>query len=162
MVPTPDGSGTRPVTASVVVLDIWKRGVRMDLGDVRPTALVKPPRPQEATRGLGWSAGRTAALVIGSLLVLVSLALLGAGGTGLWADGTQREAGYATTGVHNFSTSAPALATGRPTSARPGRNGYTPRACSARCGSGSRRRAPAPRCSLGSAAPLTLIATSPA
>jgi hypothetical protein len=83
----------------------------MDPGDVRPTALVKPPRPQEATRALGWSVGRTAALVIGSLLVLVSLALLGAGGTGLWADRTQREAGYATTSVHNFSTSAPALAT---------------------------------------------------
>ena len=41
----------------------------------------------------------------------LSLALLAAGGTGLWADRTQREAGYATTGVHNFSTSAPALVT---------------------------------------------------
>jgi hypothetical protein len=83
----------------------------MDPGDVRPTALVKASRPQVATRASGWSGGRIAALVIGSLLALVSLAFLGAGGTGLWADRTQREAGYATTSVHNFSTSAPALAT---------------------------------------------------
>ena len=83
----------------------------MDSGDVRPGALAEPRRSQEATRASGWSGGRIAAVVIGSLLVLVSLALLGAGGTGLWADLTQREAGYATTGVHNFSTSAPALAT---------------------------------------------------
>src|SRR5215475_7324619 len=83
----------------------------MDPGDVRPTALVESPRPQVGTRASGWTGARIAALVIGSLLVLVSLALLGAGGTGLWADLTQREAGYATTGVHNVSTSAPALAT---------------------------------------------------
>lgn len=83
----------------------------MDPGDVRPTALVKPPRPHVETNASGWTAGRIAALVIGSLLVLVSLALLGAGGTGLWADRTQREAGYATTSVHNLSTPAPALAT---------------------------------------------------
>src|SRR5262245_52674561 len=42
-----------------------------------------------------WTAGRITALAIGSLLVLVSLALLGAGGTGLWADRTQREGGFA-------------------------------------------------------------------
>jgi hypothetical protein len=49
--------------------------------------------------------------VIGALLVLVSLVLLGAGGTGVWADLTQRDAGYVTTGVHDFSTAGPALAT---------------------------------------------------
>jgi hypothetical protein len=49
--------------------------------------------------------------VIGTLLVLLSLALLGAGGTGLWADGTQRDGGYVTTGTHDFSTSGSALAT---------------------------------------------------
>ena len=42
--------------------------------------------------------------MIGTLLVLqLSLALLGAGGTALWADRTQRDGGYVTTGVHEFS-----------------------------------------------------------
>jgi hypothetical protein len=49
--------------------------------------------------------------VIGVLLVLVALVLLGAGGTALWADRTQRDGGYVTTGVHEFSTSGSALAT---------------------------------------------------
>ena len=95
----------------------------MDPSDVRPTALVEgdaadaeellPPKPraQVADRPSGWTGGRIAALATGALLVLISLALLGAGATGLWADRTQREAGYATTGVHNFSTSGAALAT---------------------------------------------------
>jgi hypothetical protein len=67
--------------------------------------------PQAAARPSRWSGGRIAALVVGALLLLVSLALLGAGGTGLWADLTQRDAGYVTTGVHDFSTSGSALAT---------------------------------------------------
>ena len=58
-----------------------------------------------------WTAGRVGGLVIGTLLVLFSLALLGAGGTALWADRTQRAEGYVTTDVHTFSTSGPALAT---------------------------------------------------
>jgi hypothetical protein len=49
--------------------------------------------------------------VIGALLVLLSVVLLGGGGTALWADRTQRDAGYATTDVHEFSTSGSALAT---------------------------------------------------
>jgi membrane protease YdiL (CAAX protease family) len=51
--------------------------------------------------------------VIGVSLVLFSLILLGAGGTALWADRTQRDAGYVTTGVHEFSTAGSALATVR-------------------------------------------------
>ena len=71
----------------------------------------EPTPPQAAARPSGWTGGRVATVVIGALLVLVSLALLGGGGTGLWADLTQREAGYVTTGVHEFSTSGAALAT---------------------------------------------------
>jgi hypothetical protein len=59
----------------------------------------------------GWTAGRIASLAIGVVLVLVSLAFLGAGGTGVWADLTQRDGGYVTTGTHDFSTSGSALAT---------------------------------------------------
>jgi hypothetical protein len=68
-------------------------------------------RPQAAARPSGWTGGRIAALVIGALLVLLSLALLGGGGTALWADRTQRDGGYVTTDVHKFSTSGSALAT---------------------------------------------------
>jgi hypothetical protein len=67
--------------------------------------------PHAADSSSGWAAGRVAALVGGVLLVLFSLILLGVGGTGLWADRTQRESGYATTGVHEFSTTGSALAT---------------------------------------------------
>ena len=66
-----------------------------------------------AARPSRWTAGRIAALAIGSLLVLLSLCLLGAGGTGLWADRTQRDDGYATTDVHHYSTAGSALATKR-------------------------------------------------
>jgi hypothetical protein len=68
-------------------------------------------RPQSAARPAGWSGGRIVALVIGAMLVLLALVLLGVGGTGVWADLTQRDAGYVTTGAHEFSTSGAALAT---------------------------------------------------
>jgi hypothetical protein len=64
-----------------------------------------------AGRSAGWSGGRITAVVVGGLLVLVALVLLGAGGTGMWADLTQREAGYVTTDEHEFSTAGSALAT---------------------------------------------------
>ena len=69
------------------------------------------PRSEAAVGRSRWTAGRITALLIGSLLVLLSLGLLGAGGTALWADRTQRDQGYATTDVHSFSTSGSALAT---------------------------------------------------
>ena len=78
---------------------------------VRPPQAAAPPRPEAAARPSGWTAGRITTLVIGVLLVLVALVLLGAGGTALWADRTQRDAGYVTTDVHEFSTSGAALAT---------------------------------------------------
>lgn len=89
----------------------------MDESHPSPTQLPKTPPPAETpqpqieTRPAGWSGGRVASVVIGSLLILVSLALLSGGGTGIWADLTQRDAGYVTTGHHAFSTSATALAT---------------------------------------------------
>jgi hypothetical protein len=74
-----------------------------------PTAL----RPEAAANRSGWTPGRVTALVIGALLGLFSLPLLGAGGTALWADITQRDGGYVTTDVHAFSTSGSALVTER-------------------------------------------------
>jgi hypothetical protein len=67
--------------------------------------------PTSVARSSNSTGGRIAALVIGALLVLFALALLGAGGTALWADRTQRDGGYVTTDVHEFSTSGSAIAT---------------------------------------------------
>jgi hypothetical protein len=80
---------------------------------VTQTALPEatPPRSEAVSHASGWTAGRITAIVIGTLLLLVSLVLLGAGGTGVWADRTQRDGGYVTTDVHEFSTSGAALAT---------------------------------------------------
>ena len=67
--------------------------------------------PTSGARSSSWTGGSIAALVIGAILVLLALALLGGGGTALWADRTQRDGGYVTTEVHEFSTSGSALAT---------------------------------------------------
>jgi hypothetical protein len=76
-----------------------------------PALSTAPVEPNITTRPSRWSGGRIAGLVLGVLLVLVALILLAAGGTGLWADRTQRDGGYVTTDVHAFSISGSALAT---------------------------------------------------
>ena len=77
--------------------------------EVRPAAV--SPRSQVGARPSAWTVARIASLVIGAVLVLSALGLLGAGGTALWADRTQRDDGYVTSGTHAFSTSGSALAT---------------------------------------------------
>ena len=76
-----------------------------------PTRAGQPPGPKFASGDSRWTAGRIAPLVIGALLVLVSLSLLGVGGTGMWAYLFKRDAGYVTSGAHKFSTAGSALAT---------------------------------------------------
>ena len=66
--------------------------------------------PGRRSPPLAMDRGRIAALVIGVVLVLPALPLLG-GGERTWADLTQRDGGYATTDVHEFSTDGSALAT---------------------------------------------------
>lgn len=85
----------------------------MNQSHLTQTALPEatPSRSEGASRSSGWTAGRITQIAIGAVLVLISLALLGAGGTALWADRTQRDDGYVTTDVHEFSTSGSALAT---------------------------------------------------
>jgi hypothetical protein len=70
-----------------------------------------PPRPKAPAGPSRWTGGRITALVIGSLVALISLGLVGGAGTAFWADWTQRDGGYVTTGVHQFSTAGSALAT---------------------------------------------------
>src|SRR5512132_4428066 len=69
----------------------------MSQSDVSPTTIPEAdPRPEAGARA-GWPASRVAAIVIGSLLALLALTLLGAAGTALWADRTQRDGGYVAT-----------------------------------------------------------------
>ncbi len=67
-----------------------------------------PPQPRP--KGQGWTAGRTVLVVLGSLMALISLGLLAAGGTALWADQTQRSQGYISTNSAVFTTNGYALA----------------------------------------------------
>jgi hypothetical protein len=69
------------------------------------TAVSRPP----ATAS-GWTTGRIVALAAGSVLVLISLLLVGAGAALIWADQEQLHAGYLTTGTATYSTSGYALA----------------------------------------------------
>jgi hypothetical protein len=91
----------------------------LSAGDAAPLvgqpggAAAVAPRPEPAARPGGWTIARIAPLVIGALLLLISLVFVGGGGTVLWADRTQRNAGYVTTDVHEFSTPGSALATER-------------------------------------------------
>jgi hypothetical protein len=76
---------------------------RPDVGEERPTP-----------SGPAWTGGRITSLVIGSILALVSVGLIGAGGFGLWADLDQRDAaGYVTSPEQTFSTITYALTTDR-------------------------------------------------
>jgi hypothetical protein len=59
----------------------------------------------------GWTAGAIAAIVVGTLLAVPALILLGGGATALWADRTQRDGGYLTSDVQEFTASGPALVT---------------------------------------------------
>jgi hypothetical protein len=79
-----------------------------------------PPGPDDmglppARPGGGWTAGRVVAVVIGSVLALITLGLLGGGGTLLWADQAMRQDGYLTTGTATYTTQGNALASERVT-----------------------------------------------
>jgi hypothetical protein len=63
--------------------------------------------------GGGWTAGRVISVVMGSLLAMVSLGLLGGGGTLMWADQALRQGGYVTSGTATYSTTGYALASER-------------------------------------------------
>ena len=63
-----------------------------------------------ARNSSGWTAGRIIALATGSVLLLISLALIAGGGTLAWADQEQLRSGYLTTTTSTYSTSGYALA----------------------------------------------------
>ena len=70
-----------------------------------------PPPPQPATGRSGWTAASIIALVVGSFLILISVPLVGSGGTVLWAAAAKRDARYYTTDVRDFSSEGSAVTT---------------------------------------------------
>ena len=69
-----------------------------------------PSAPPATTRRRGWTAGRVISLVIGSVIGLVSLALVAGGGVATWATQTQRDsAGYLTSDTRSFATPSYAI-----------------------------------------------------
>jgi hypothetical protein len=68
------------------------------------------PRREGPPEAPGWTTGRIVSLVIGAVLALCSLGLLGAGGAAVWANTTQRDAGYVDLGAVSHATSGRALA----------------------------------------------------
>ena len=71
-----------------------------------PAASGGPPRRR------GWTGGRIALLVVGSLLTLVSLGLLALGGAATWAQ-THRQGGYVNLGSRTVTAPGYALASNR-------------------------------------------------
>jgi hypothetical protein len=70
---------------------------------------VSPVAPGPGPAGRGWTAGRIVALVAGSIMILLSIALLGGAGLMTWAD-QEQQGGYLTTGTATYSTGGYALA----------------------------------------------------
>ncbi len=78
-----------------------------------PPAAIAPPTGVAAPSAERWGAGRIIALIAASLFALLSLGLLGAGGTAIVLDQTQRDSsGYLMTSATPFSTSTYALVSG--------------------------------------------------
>jgi hypothetical protein len=92
---------------------------RLDMGGTDPATVPGGPpsggapggRVEPSGPAAGWSAGRVAAVVVGSVLLLASTGLLAGGGGLAWADATQREDGHVWTPSEDLSTEQYALAT---------------------------------------------------
>lgn len=91
---------------------------RLDMGGHDPGSLTVPPagglESPEAPAGgparrPGWTPGRIISVVAGSVVVLLSIGLFGAGGTALWAQ-TQKNAGYVDLGTVTYSVPGYAVA----------------------------------------------------
>jgi len=68
--------------------------------------LTEPRTRQESG---GWTAGRIALVIVGSVAALLGAAMLAGGGALLWADQTQRDNGYLTSPEEHFESSSYAV-----------------------------------------------------
>lgn len=78
-------------------------------GDRPPPSGTQPTLPQPGGTVGGWTVGRIIAAITGSLLLFLSLGVLGAGALLLWADQTQRTNGYLPISQGTYSTAGYAL-----------------------------------------------------
>src|SRR5512142_48704 len=69
-----------------------------------------PSRHDQPAGAACWTPARIIAMLAGSILALLSLGLLAAGATALWADHSQRQDGYLTSAIATYSASGHALA----------------------------------------------------
>ncbi len=81
---------------------------RLDLGGADPAATEEPEQEKQVAQPAG-SAGRTAGVIVGALLLLVGLGGAGAGGGLLWLESQRDSAGYVTTPVERFDDGGYAL-----------------------------------------------------
>ena len=72
------------------------------------TMTAESPTPQPHT-GTNWTVGRILLVILGSIVALLAVGILVAGGTLLWADRTQREDGYLTTPTERLETESYAI-----------------------------------------------------
>jgi hypothetical protein len=109
------GRYPRPLYDFVLGMDRWALRVaayvglmtdvyppfRLDMGGpdpgTVPAAPIAPPPVPTGQRRHSWTGGRVVALVIGSVLLFTAAGALFGGGALLWADRTQRDAGYLST-----------------------------------------------------------------
>lgn len=97
---------------------------RLDMGGPDPSSVpatggsplqLRPdesqPAPTQSERQLGWNASRIVSVVLGSVLLFAAAGTLLAGGSLLWAHGTQRDDGYITTPTTAVDTERYALVT---------------------------------------------------
>jgi hypothetical protein len=85
-------------------------GATLTVAPLRPAAS-EPPQTAPAERAaVGWGPGRVAAVALTSIGLLIAVAAVAAGGTGIVLDRTQRDAsGYLMTPARAYSTNAYAL-----------------------------------------------------
>jgi hypothetical protein len=81
--------------------------------DEPPPSGTQPTLPKPGGAVRGWTVGRIIAVVTGSLLLLFSLGVLGAGALLVWADQTQRTDGYLPISQGTYSTAGYALVSER-------------------------------------------------
>lgn len=103
----------RVVVYATLMTDVYPP-FRLDQGgeDMGATAPIEPaPTPATGTPAAagGSPAARIVALVLGVLILLPGLALIAAGGTGLWLDGQRDAAGFISTPTQSISSSAAAV-----------------------------------------------------
>ncbi|HEX6921744.1 MAG TPA: DUF4389 domain-containing protein [Actinomycetes bacterium] len=109
----PEGTAGGPVASSGPAAPSGPETAGGPVAPSGPETVSGPQAPSGPGTGGKWTAGRIVSLVVGAVLGLASLGVLFGGVAALWADQTQREDGFVTSGDETYSTGGAALATDR-------------------------------------------------